>query len=153
MSAGKMLDPDTTRGPLCLLGVRLCSSDMPPAPSPLSTESGARSRLSQPGPLSSPVLRSSSPGKSGRAGAVRCPGSNRCQPETPNHDACGPPALRSRDQCFGSSRGHSGSLTTGASYPRMKEEEDGGDRDPGTWTQVMPPQSPCLLCPGSWEQS
>ncbi|KAM7234577.1 hypothetical protein CapIbe_014735 [Capra ibex] len=109
MSEGKMLDPDTTRGSLCLLGVRLCSSDMPPAPSPLSTESGARSRLSQPGPLSSPVLRSSSPGKSGRAGAVRCPGTNRCQPETPNHDACGPPALRSRDWSFGSRCSHSGS--------------------------------------------
>lgn len=153
MSEGKMLVPDTTQGSLCLLRVRLCSSDMPPAPSPLSTESGAQSGLSQPGPLSSPVLRSSSPRKSGRAGGVRCPGTNRSQPETPNHDACGPPVLRSRDWSFGSSRSHSGSLTTGGSYPRMKEEEDRGDRDPGTWTQVVPPQSPCLLCPGSWEQS
>lgn len=153
MSEGKMLVPDTTQGSLCLLRVRLCSSDMPPAPSPLSTESGAQSGLSQPSPLSSPVLRSSSPRKSGRAGGVRCPGTNRSQPETPNHDACGSPALRSRDWSFGSSRSHSGSLTTGGSYPRMKEEEDRGDRDPGTWTQVMPPQSPCLLCPRSWEQS
>ena len=66
MSEGKMLVPDTTQGSLCLLGVRLCRSDMPPAPSPLSTESGAQSGLSQPGQLSSPVLRSSSSGKSGK---------------------------------------------------------------------------------------
>lgn len=105
--------------------------------------------MSQPGPLSSSVLRSSSPGKSGRAGGVRCPGTNRSQAETPDHDACGSPALRSRDWSFGSRRGHSASLTTGGSYPWMKEEEDRGDADPGTWTQVVPPQSPSFRVLGA----
>ena len=84
---------------------------------------------------------------------MRCPGTSRSQPETPNRDACWSPTLRIRDGSFGSRCGHSGSVTTGGSYPRMKEEEDGGDHDLGTWTQEVAPQSPSLLCPGSWEQS
>ena len=121
MSEGRMLDPDTTEGSLCLLRVRLCSSDVPPVPSPLSRESWAQSVLRQLGPLSSSVLRFSSPGKSSRAGGVRCPGTNRSQPETPDHDACWSPTLRIRDGSFGYRCGHSGSLTTAGSYPWMKD--------------------------------
>ena len=77
--------------------------------------------LRQPGPLFSSGLRSSSPGKSSRAGGVRYPGTNRSHSETPNRDVYWSPTLRICDWSFGYRYGHSGSLTTAGSYPWMKD--------------------------------